>query len=53
MYIQYYKDVYAMQPSEVIEGTFNVHYKDPDLGLSVIEQLYTARGSQGTGSIYT
>ena len=42
--------VYGMQPASVFEETFQVDYKDPTTGLSLIEQLYTARGSQGSGA---
>ena len=39
-----------MQPSSYFDDTLKMKWKDPSMGLSVTEQLYTARGSQGVGT---
>ena len=44
--------VVGLQPAEVFEDTFTPKYRDRDTGLTLIEQLYTARGSQGGGLYY-
>ena len=41
--------VYGIQPNEIMNDERSLEYSSPESGLSVTEQLYTARGSQGAG----
>ena len=42
--------VQGLQVSTLIDDSFDPYYQDPDTGLSISEQLYTARGSQSVGT---
>lgn len=40
----------AVNPTSLVDDSLNISYQDPDTGLGLTEQLYTARGSQGMGT---
>ena len=42
--------VFAVNPNSLMDGTMMYEYRDPGTTLGPTEQLYTARGSQGTGT---
>ena len=39
----------ALNPSSLFDNSINPDFKDKESGLSLTEQLYTARGAQGAG----
>ena len=49
----YWTNVIGFSPGQIFEEIFDVKYRDKQSGLSVVEQLYTAHGSQGVGTYYT
>ena len=47
-----YMEVYGIQPNGILNFDNYLDYTSPESDLSVTEQLYTARGSQGAGMKY-
>ena len=52
MYTSSLTYVRGLSPAQVFEEILDVKYHDRESGLSLIEQLYTPRGSQGAGTYY-